>query len=212
MPVTMRFAVVLGVVALAGCSLLPDHDIDYSKATNLPRMTQLGGEGQGVSDLFPIPEGQAAASVHSGRFVVPQPRPLAISAAAADAAPTAAPEQSVVIATDGNGYPTLNVGGSFDQVWDALDQALRAASVKIDDRNATLALYYIRVPAADGALTPFQLKVSRTVSGYALTLQKDDDTLAPQPIASRLFETLQTKWRTAAGDNDDGKARAALHR
>jgi uncharacterized lipoprotein len=210
---TMKRVLLLScLLPLAACSLFPDHEEDYRKAQEVPRVTlPAGGATRPLNDLYPIPPKTADPTWKSKRFEAPKPMPVAISGLGADQSALARGDSDATLRKDGNGYPTLSVTGGFNQVWDNLDQALLQAGVKIDDRNQTLGIYYLSLPDNGGKLQPWQLKVARAVNAYSLSLQKDDDTLAPQELATTLFDKIQTRWHSASGDND-GKARSAVHR
>lgn len=209
-------------LGVAGCSIVHDRGDDYRSAKNLPAMQFPQGPAvRPLKDLYPIPAESTAGVVpavvtnKSGKFEVPKPKPLVVAELGApEKTPTDnGPENTLALSQDGNGYPTLNASGSFNQIWDTLDTVLRQAGIKVDDRNQSLGLYYLTLqnPPAGKKTEPFQLKITRGMNAYTLSLQKDDDTLAPQAVASDLFDKIQAKWHTSSGDND-GKARAPLHR
>ena len=201
------------LASVSGCSLIPDHDQDYRKAQDIPPITLPSGPGtRPLVDAYPVPPATTQPVWPAGKFVPPKPMPMAISGLAGDLPPVDAANSTATLTHDGNGYPGLSVSGDFDQVWDTLDQVLPAAGVKVDDRNATLGIYYLQLPDADGKLSAYQLKVTRAFNAYTLALQKDDDTLAPQSVADSFFNKIQTRWRIASGDNGDGKTHPAVHR
>jgi len=201
------------LTVVSACSWIPDHDQDYRLAQDIPHITlPPGGATRPLVDIYPVPAETVKPSWPAGKFVTPKPMPVAISGVGGDLPAADSADSTATLTHDGNGYPGLSVSGDFYQVWDTLDQALLSAGVKIDDRNETLSIYYLQLPDADGKLSTYQLKVTRAVNAYTMALQKDDDTLAPLPVAVALFDKIQTKWRLASGDNSDGKTRSAVHR
>lgn len=186
---------VLGLL-MAGCSTFRDRGTDYQEAPNLEPMTM--PEGANVRpprELYPIPPANGELK-RSKKFVVPAPKPLQVASSTQAGQPeTAAASTQLTLGQDGNGYPSLSITGDFSQTWDRLDNVLRSAGVKVDDRNQSLGLYFLSLPSADGkALESYQLKLTRGVSAFLLSLQKDDDTLAPTAVARPLFEKIQAKW------------------
>lgn len=183
------------VFALAACSTFRDRSADYQTAENAPLLQfPAGSEARPLRDLYPIPAISSQTKL-SGKFEVPAPKPLLV--AQPGAAEPLGKEQAnaqLTLGQDGNGYPTLQAQGGFSQIWDKLDQALKAADVKIDDRNQSLGLYFLRLPNAESKLDSYQLRVTRGVNAYALSLQKDDDTLASPALTKTLFEKIQAKW------------------
>jgi uncharacterized lipoprotein len=206
--------VLLGLLTgVSACSLLPDHDEDYRKAQDIAHVTLPPGSAtRPLTELYPVPPETVKPTWGKGKFKAPKPMPVAISGVGGELPAAGTGDSTVSLTRDGNGYPSLSASGSFDQVWDTLDQALIAAGVKIDDRNQTLAIYYLQLPDDSGKTSAYQLKVARAVNAYTMALQKDDDTLAPQTVASSLFDKIQTRWHAASGDNSDGKTRPAVHR
>ncbi|MDI1300491.1 MAG: outer membrane protein assembly factor BamC [bacterium] len=206
------------VVALAGCSsLFRDRASDYRMAQELPPLTlPQGHESRPIKPLYPIPAGGASTKAEwPKKFEAPQPKPLMLSAEAANTAAqpdatTAVPEKPV-LTQDGNAYPVLSITGDFNSVWDRLDIALRTGNVKVDDRDQRTGLYYLDMPGPDGKKTIYQLRVTRSQSSYILALQKDDDTLAPEAMTRTLFESIVSHWPPESGEIN-GKARTPLHR
>ena len=184
------FAVVLTACASKG--------EDYFGAQDLPPLVfPAGQETRQVKPLFPIPPATAATPAEwPKKFEVPRPRPLAegadMPAANAPAQPSGSerPELSL----DGNGYSVLTIRGDFNAIWDNLEQALKAAGVKVEDRDQGIGQYYLSLADTDGKKATYQLRVTRGQSAYTLTLQKDDDTLASQEMTRTLFESIVARW------------------
>lgn len=208
----------LGMVVLTtastGCSTyFRDRASDYRTAKEAPPLQfPAGQDTRAIKPLYPIPPGPEVSIDPKKKFEAPKPKPLPEmpeTAVAPVAAPT--PLQSPVLTQDGNAYPVISIEGDFNAIWDRLDESLRAGSVKVDDRDQRVGLYYLTLPDEAGKKTPYQLRVTRGQTAYALTLQKDDDTLAPQSITKTLFESIVNNWPKDSGDMN-GKARPAVYR
>ncbi|HEX6590781.1 MAG TPA: outer membrane protein assembly factor BamC [Moraxellaceae bacterium] len=201
----------------AGCSTyFRDRASDYRSATEAPPLVlPAGQESRPIRPLYPIPPGTEVAFDPKKKFEAPKPKPLLLpetAAATPDAGP--APEAGVqkpALTQDGNGYAVVSITGDFNAIWDRLDEALRAAKVKVDDRDQRVGLYYLELAEEGGKTAPYQLRVTRGQSAYTLALQKDDETLATQAMTKTLFESIVNNWPQASGDFD-GKARPPLHR
>jgi uncharacterized lipoprotein len=199
------YVVVYAVLGLGACSWLPDHSADYRGAGEVPRMTlPAGTDSHALTDVYPIPPQTVKPVWKSKRFEAPAPAPLALSGdiPMGTAGGGLDPQNVLSRTQDGNGYPTLSVTGGFDQIWDSLGQALHAASVKVDDRNQSLGLYYLDLADPSGKILPYQLKVTRALNAYSMSLQKDDDTLAPTETTSTLFDKIQAKWPSSSPYED----------
>ncbi|HET8729815.1 MAG TPA: outer membrane protein assembly factor BamC [Moraxellaceae bacterium] len=161
-----------------------------------PLALPAGAESRPIKPLYAIPAGPLPTSWPK-KFEVPKPKPLAVAAdvsAKPGAAGVSAVADHPVLTQDGNGYPLMSVSGDFNAVWDRLEEVLRRAGVKIDDRDQRVSLYYLRLRDESGKDSPFQLRVARAQSAFTLTLQKDDDTLAPQEMSRSLFEAIVKHW------------------
>ncbi|MGH8491679.1 MAG: outer membrane protein assembly factor BamC [Moraxellaceae bacterium] len=202
------------VLATAGCSTyFRDRASDYRSAKDMPPLQLAPGqETRAIKPLYPIPPGPEVTIKSSKKFEAPKPKPLAVLPEA-PAAPEKAltPAQMPVLTQDGNGYPVVSIEGDFNAIWDRLDESLRTGSVKVDDRDQRVGLYYLTLADAEGKKNPYQLRITRGQSAYTLTLQKDDDTLAPQATTKTLFESIVSHWPKDSGDMN-GKARPAVHR
>lgn len=188
----------LALAALAGCSSLRGPD-EYRSARELPPLAlPAGTESRPIRPLYAIPPGPVP-STWPAKFEVPKPRPLAVAAGedapAAGGAPAVADKP--VLTQDGNGYPLVSISGDFNAIWDRLQEALAKAGVKVEDRDQRVSLYYLRLSDATGKDIPYQLRLSRAQSAWTLTLQKDDDTLAPQETTRSLFEGIVNNWPEA---------------
>lgn len=191
-----RVAGLLLVLAgMAGCSSLAGPD-EYRTVREVPPLAlPAGAETRPIKPLFVIPPGPVPTTWPK-KFEVPQPRPLAVveggQGAAAPVAPAAADKP--VLTRDGNGYPLLSIAGDFNAIWDRLEESLRGSGVKVEDRDQRVAIYFLRLDDETGKQVPYQLRLARTQSAHTLTLQKDDDTLAPRETTRSLFEAIVRHW------------------
>ena len=181
---------------LCGCSAIQGPD-EYRTVRDLPPLAlPAGAESRPIKPAYAIPPGPLPTSWPK-KFEVPKPKPLVVTADVA-VKPGPAGESAVadhpVLTQDGNGYPLMSVSGDFNAVWDRLEEALRRAGIKIDDRDQRVSLYYLKLRDESGKDAPYQLRVARAQSAYTLTLQKDDDTLAPQEMSRTLFEAIVKHW------------------
>lgn len=212
----MRWGVLLAVTTLSACSWLGgekgvfrDRSLDYRHQTldaqplNYPQ----GQKVRPARELYPAP---AASGTLAEKFEVPRPKPLQLDGEGkpeSSVTDASAPVATPVLASDGNGYPVLRFSDDFNLVWDRLSAVLGKAGVKVDDRDRSVGLYFIQLPDDKGKLAPYQLKLSRGVSGPMLSLQQNEETVAPQGLAEALLDKVRAHWPSgsAAGEKD-GKA------
>jgi len=180
-------------VVLVACA---SRGEDYQHAKELPVLVlPAGQDARPIKPLFPIPPATVTPEWPE-KFEVPRPRPLAevVEETPVLVAGNTPGSERPMLTQDGNGYAALSIRGDFNAIWDSLDQALRAAGVKVEDRDQGLAQYYLNLAEADGKQVTYQLRVTRGQSAYTLTLQKDDDTLASQDMTRTLFESIVARW------------------
>lgn len=182
------------LVVLGGCAALAGPD-EYRSARELPPLAlPAGAETRPIRPLYAIPPGPVPQSWPK-KFEVPRPRPLdpaaqpALAPEAADAA-----VGRPVLGQDGNGYPIATVAGDFNAIWDRLEEALRGAAVRVEDRDQRVSMYYLRLDDETGKGVAYQLRLGRAQSAWTLTLQKDDDTLAPRATSEALFAAIVRHW------------------
>ena len=98
----------------------------------------------------------------------------------------------ILLTQDGNHYPVLELEQEFAPAWSNIGRALQKAHIKVDDLNRSLGIYYIRYDAEDKkATTAYELKVTRAENDIHITVQINDDTLAPVEISQALLKQLQ---------------------
>ncbi|MES2918303.1 MAG: outer membrane protein assembly factor BamC [Pseudomonadota bacterium] len=183
------------LAGLGGCASLAGP-AEYRTVREVPPLAlPVGTETRPIKPLFVIPPGPVPTTWPK-KFEVPQPKPLAIAdAGPGSVAPAAAPAaDKPVLTQDGNGYPLLTIAGDFNAIWDRLEESLRGAAVKVDDRDQRVAIYFLRLDDEAGKNLPYQLRLARTQSAHTLTLQKDDDTLAPRETTRSLYEAIVRHW------------------
>ena len=194
------------VIGLSGCGLMPEQSLHYRQAKDLPPLVLPEGQGttRPIQSLYGVPAAREPRSAvvlterdgRRERFVIPAPAPMQIQVAGADApvpAATGNPAGRPRLVTDGNGYPLLQVDGDPDMVWDSLNRALVSGRIQVDDRNQSLGIYYITLPAA-GKQPDLQLKVTRTAGTSVLFLQLNEDTVADTALARHVFAKLLESW------------------
>lgn len=197
------------VVSLSACStFFRDRASDYRKVEeSAPLVLPEGQETRPIRPLYPIPPGEVAKLDLKKKFQLPQPKPLVVADSAVAETPefASSAEQQPVIGQDGTGYPVITVANNFEAVWDNVGDALKAANVVVEDRDQRVGLYFLKLTNASGKQVVYQLRVGRGQSGCVLTLQQDDDTLAPQGMTKTLFESIVRHWPRELGENN-GKA------
>ncbi len=193
------------LVLLNGCSLMPDHSLDYQRATDLPslKLAQDGQITRSIKPLYAIPDIDAAtvqtqAVVTEGKgrskhFVAPLPKPLVVASSKDSTPPLTPISIKPQIVSDGNGHPVMQTAGDILQVWDNLNKALTAANIKVSDRNQSLGLYFVEL-TQDGKKVAYQLKLTRTSNDNVISLQKDDDTIADSDLSQRTLENVLKNW------------------
>jgi uncharacterized lipoprotein len=183
------------LAVLAGCSSAGNPASDYRMAREVPSLTiPAGVETRPIKPLYPIPPGPVPKEWPK-KFKAPAPKPLVIpEVAVTDKAVGPAVTEKPVLTQDGNGSPLISISGDLNVIWDGLEKALRKANVKIDDRDQRIGLYYVSLSDEVGKNTPYQLRVTRGQTAYTMTLQKDDDTLAPKSTTQSLFEDIVRNW------------------
>jgi outer membrane protein assembly factor BamC len=113
-----------------------------------------------------------------------------------------------IMTSDGNGFPVLVVTLDMNRAWLVVGDALEKTEIKVRDFDRSLGVYYLpRAPSGetrnrdddededdeDDALDSdqYQLKLLRADEGVHLSVQLNDNTLAPADEAKRLLEALR---------------------
>lgn len=101
---------------------------------------------------------------------------------------------------DGNGYPILVINLDFNRAWLSIGQALERSRIGVTDLDRTLGIYYLAETAVvevddEEDERELQLRLISSESGIQVSVQVDDDTLAPEQqsahILNRIRESLQ---------------------
>ncbi len=186
----------LVLVLLTACSSAGKPGRDYRHVREVPPLTlPAGTETRPIKPLYPIPPGPVPKEWPK-KFKAPAPKPLVLAepVPAEKSTGSEAAAEKPLLTRDGNGYPLISIGGDLNLIWDSLEQALRKAKVTIDDRDQRLGLYYLSLADEDSRKAPYQLRLTRGQTAYTMTLQKDDDTLAPKATTQSLFEAIVGNW------------------
>lgn len=92
---------------------------------------------------------------------------------------------------DGNGYPVLVINQDFNRAWQDVGVALQRARIKVEDLDRSLGIYYLDESASEEGEQVLQLRVSRSETGIQVSVQQDDDTLAPKEESARILNRLR---------------------
>ncbi len=183
---------VLAATLLPACSgYFRDRSLDYGQAIPTPALTFPAGiETRPIKPLYPIPSVAVTAPVSGKTFVVPFPPAMKpVQEAALPPLPNSPGRSPVKLGTDGNGVPELRVIGPRERVWDELARALSNAGVTLKDRNQDLGRVDVTISGQD-----YQLRMVRAAEAFVLSLQRNDETLAPVAVSRNLLTTLQARW------------------
>ena len=101
-----------------------------------------------------------------------------------------------VMTWDGNDYPVLVINQDFNRAWQDVGIALNKARIGVEDLDRSLGIYYLqKKDPSDDAEQALQLRVARSESGIQVSVQYDDDNLAPKEesaaVLNRLREALE---------------------
>lgn len=97
-----------------------------------------------------------------------------------------------VMTWDGNGYPVLVINQDFNRAWQDVGLALNKARIAVEDLDRSLGIYYLRKKdPSDEEEKPLQLRVARSESGIQVSVQYDDDTLAPKEESATVLNRLR---------------------
>jgi outer membrane protein assembly factor BamC len=184
--------VALAVTLLPACSgYFRDRSLDYGQAKPSPALVMPAGvETRPIKPLYPIPAVAETASASGKNFVVPFPPAMKpVQEVSLPPLPNSPGRTPVKLGTDGNGVPELRVVGPRERVWDELGRALNNAGVSLKDRNQELGLVDLSIAGQD-----YQLRMVRATEAFVLSLQRNDETLAPVAVSRNLLTTLQARW------------------
>lgn len=196
-----RVLLIVSLLLLNGCSLLPDHTLDYRKAKVLPRMTVPEDMTVDSSeDLFGVPElDRRVPYREKDRFEVPLPPESVVSVEPAPAPDEPVPDvrnTRIVLTRDGNDYPIIMIYTAFPWAWEYVGQSLAETDLRIEDRSRDAGIYFVRVPKQYGLdEKEAQIKLSHTVNGVQVAvLNSRGSALVEagpgQAILQRLYDSL----------------------
>jgi len=186
------------IVAVVAASMLPacggffrDRSLDYVKAESTPPLSLPEGVStRPIQPLYPIPPASASAQPVLKPAEAPYPPAMAeVKVVELPPLPNLPGRTVVKFGTDGNGVPELRVVGPRERVWDELGRALSNADVTVDDRNQSLGLVYVSI-----AQQKYQVRMVRATEAFVISVQRDDDALAPVNLSRNLLGTLQARW------------------
>lgn len=182
--------VLLAVSVLPACSsFFRDRSLAYVDAKSTPPLVIPGDVStRPITPLYPIPRVAAEPIKAPAEAPLPPEMKARVNVELA-ALPDAPGRTPVKFGTDGNGVPELRVVGPRERVWDELGRTLKAIDVKIKDRNQSLGIVYVTISGQD-----YQLRMIRATEAYVISVQRDDETLAPVALSRNLLGTLQVRW------------------
>ena len=183
---------VLAATLLPACSgYFRDRSLDYGQAqASAPLVLPAGVDTRPIKPLYPIPAIAVTAPATGKNFVVPLPPEMkAVQEVALPPLPNSPGRTPVKLGTDGNGVPELRVVGPRERVWDELARALRNADITLNDRNQELGLADVSISGQN-----YQLRMVRAAEAFVISLQRNDESLAPVAVARNLLTTLQARW------------------
>ncbi len=184
--------VALAATLLPACTnFFRDRSLDYVKAESTPPLNiPESVSTRPIKPLYPIPQSNFVVQPQTKPAVVPYPPAMEeVKVATLQPLPNLPGRSPVKLGTDGNGVPELRVIGPRERVWDELGRALKNADVTIVDRNQSLGLVEVSI-----AQQNYQVRMVRATEAFVISVQRDDETLAPVNLARNLLSTLQARW------------------
>lgn len=120
------------------------------------------------------------------------------------------PTEGVVaqVRKDGNGLPVLTIDQPFARSWDAIGTALArskrssARLIAVEDLDRSLAVYYIKWSGdgqAVGQEAKYQLHVAKGEQGVLVSLQVDDENIAPREESQRVLSFVKAQLDALGG-------------
>lgn len=190
----MRRLLLVAVAAtlLPACTnFFRDRSQDYVKAESTPPLSiPESVSTRPIKPLYPIPQSNFVVKPELKAAVVPYPPAMEeVKVAELPPLPNLPGRSPVKLGTDGNGVPELRVIGPRERIWDELGRALKNADVTVTDRNQSLGLVEVSI-----AQQNYQVRMVRATEAFVVSVQRDDETLAPVNLARNLLGTLQARW------------------
>lgn len=183
---------------LSGCNSLAINNgsMDYAKAQSIAAVQVSDSlQTRQIAPLYPVPvvpensasEKLVLTNAKGNRFLLPKPIPLDPTKIAISQVESAPSAPQLVI--DGNGFPLLKIDGDSSKIWDAINRTLSVANVNVSQRNAATNRFVVVLDNK-----PYQLILGRIGSTTTVTLQKADETLADNAVATDLLERIERNW------------------
>ena len=193
--------IVLLPLFLNACSFLPDHTLDYRKASVLPRMQVPDDMTMDSSeDMFRVPEvDRRVAYREKDKFEAPTPPVAEVAVEPEPAADETVPDvrnTRIVLTRDGNDYPIIMIYTAFPWAWEYVGQSLADTDLRIEDRSRDAGIFFIRVPKQYGLNEKeAQIKLSHTVNGVQVAVLNSRGTALVdagpgKAILQRLYDSL----------------------
>lgn len=210
----MRVLLICSLAALSGCStLFPNAALDYLEAEESPATQTPEGVRLAVEDRYPLPDVSGQDNL-AEEFVVPVPDPLVVDHFEKDNVASLTEfnsfELSPRLERDGAGTEILRLGASFAVSWAKVTEALSAAEIRVSDLNRSVGIYYLELPNPEAVndtrgwwkklwtsppelSVTYLLKMNRAGEGVYLSLLKDTETLAEEPLTHDVLDALKTQ-------------------
>ncbi len=191
------------------------------------------GEQAGVSrvelDYINVPQGEEPATADWSRSGDPRVQQAMLNellvflgrgeqqSATASSQSAQKVEDYASLDRDGNGNPVLRLSLGYPEAWEKVDQALRTAEIKLNDRNRTAGLFYLPVDADQQPLieraesqwggvfaadeqsqntdTQYQIRVSALGSEVQVSVEQDINTVAPEALAETLLQKIYSNLK-----------------
>lgn len=189
-------------MALGACiGPFRDRGEPYRQAQDAPPLQMPAGvETRPLHDVYPVPMVPGKPVWDSKGTDLPAPRPLKLDQSAQIETKTVSDVRwQLIMGQDGNGFPVLDIrGAGFDQTWDQLVVVARQLHLPMEDQNRSLGLVYLKLgeEVKDKKTVPLkgQLKLTRGIDSWQLSLQKDDDNMAPVEKSRELLNKILEAW------------------
>lgn len=114
----------------------------------------------------------------------------------------------VQVRKDGNGLPVLTIDQPFARSWDVIGAALLRAKrtsaelIDVEDLDRSLAVYYIKWLGSEQSASPktqYQLHVAKGEQGVLVSLQVDDENIAPKEESERVLLFVKSQLDALRG-------------
>lgn len=174
---------VIAVGTLAGCSLFPNHRLDYQDVQRGEPLTVPANIHLRHQAAYTLPDnGPLLPADQYGELTIKPPAQLPSlvqvknTQKPADKAPAPDVRQvRSVLTQDGNGYPMIMMHTRFAWAWEYVAQALKESDINIEDRNRSAGVFYVQLPEKyDEKERDARVKLSHTTNGIQVVAMKED--------------------------------------